>query len=832
MGILYRRPRRSAARIVFPYSRRRPLASGSTGQPCPPDRYTQVISRPFHTRLVYLIYRLLQILAAPLVTVYFLNRARRDRRYLRHFRERLGNLRFSPEPSPARSIWLHSVSVGEVISAIALIGAIRKTYPNAPVFVSCSTLAGREIAEEKLRPLVDGLFYAPIDYAFAVRRVLRKLRPALVVVMETEIWPNLYREVKRSGAALAIVNGRISDRAFPRYRRYRAVFAPVLSCPDLLLVQSEEDRRRYIAAGAPPERVEAAGNLKYDFNPGEGEIPDAIARFLEKLRPRAIWIAASTMPPRDASDVDEDDIVIAEYQKLAGRYDDLLLILVPRRPERFLSAAAKLDAAGIAYVRRSALADTAVPSLPCVLLLDSMGELSRLFAIATVVFMGGTLPRRGGHNILEPAYFGKAVIAGPHMENFTAIAAEFTEAGALVRISQPEELATAVAYLLDNSAAREEIGRKARALAASKRGVTYRFADRLLQLYFENTVPKHGSALLAPLAALWEFGAAWKRRRALSSARKLDRPVISVGGISMGGTGKTPFTDWLATELRSGGAQPAILTRGYRRRSTEHCIILPAGHSAPADLTGDEPQIYLRHGAAHLGIGMDRYECGLMIEGLETVDVFLLDDGFQHWKLTRDIDIVLIDALDPFGGGYVFPRGRLREPLDQLARASAFVITRVESGLRADAIERELRRWNPAAPVFRSRVVARGWREPATGRTFNQAPFESAGAFCGLANPGTFWRSLEALDIKVKFRWAFGDHHHYRPQEVKRVARRARQQGAQALVTTEKDAANLCAGCLRTVAPLPVYTLEIGIEFENREAFLEFLWSGLRSARS
>ena len=216
-----------------------------------------------------------------------------------------------------------------------------------------------------------------------------------------------------------------------------------------------------------------------------------------------------------------------------------------------------------------------------------------------------------------------------------------------------------------------------------------------------------------------------------------------------------------------------------------------------------------------------------MIEGLQPVDIFLLDDGFQHWKLTRDVDIVLIDALDPFGGGYVFPHGRLREPLSELARATAFVITRVEPGLRTDSIECELRRWNPKAPIFRSRVVPRGWREPATGRGYASAPFESAGAFCGLANPRTFWGSLESLGVDVKFRWAFDDHHHYRPQEVARVARRARQQSAQALVTTEKDAANLCAGCLNTVAPLPLYMLEIGIEVEDGVALLDFLRSGL-----
>ncbi len=662
--------------------------------------------------------------------MYFLDRVRRNKRYLRRFRERLGRLKFSYEPTAASAIWLHAVSVGEVLSAVSLLNAIRESYPRVPIFVSCATVAGRAIAEDKLSAIVDAVFYAPLDYVLFVRRVLNRLRPSLVIVMETEIWPNLYREVKRSGATLAIINGRISDRTFHLYRRWRFVFSAVLGHADLILVQSEEDRRRYLAVGASPERVEAAGNLKYDFNPNDGPIPADVRTFINVLNPRQICIAASTMPPVDMSDVDEDDIAIAEFQKVAAAIPDVLMILVPRRPERFPSAAAKLDASGVHYRRRTTLSTGSVPKLPCILLLDSMGELSRLFAIADVVFMGGTLARRGGHNILEPAYFAKAVIAGPHMENFSAIAEEFTRAGALVRISAGDQLAPAITRLFESQTERDDIGRRARGLAQSRRGVTERVVKQLLAMY-DSTVPRRPSArLLAPLASLWEFGVRRRYHRALENLRTLEHPVISIGGITMGGVGKTPLTDWLATKLSSQGLQTAILTRGYRRRSTEPCIILAAGSTASADLTGDEPQTYVRHGLAHIGIGTDRYACGRKLaELLPPVDLFLLDDGFQHWRLARDLNIVLIDALDPFGGGHVFPRGRLREPLTALGRASAFVITRVEPGVSTQAIENELHRRNPAAPVFRSYVVPRRWMDGATGQTFEDAPFRLAGSF-------------------------------------------------------------------------------------------------------
>ena len=177
------------------------------------------------------------------------------------------------------------------------------------------------MADEKLAPLVDGVFFAPLDYRSVVRRVLRTLRPALVVVLETEIWPNLYRETKRAGAALLVVNGRLSDRAMPRYRRWRGFFCHVLCWPDAILAQSEEDARRYVLAGAPPEKVRAAGNLKYDFVPPAAGIAPEVATFLDAVKPAQVWIAASTMAPAAApgtgSDVDEDDAVIAAFQKIA-----------------------------------------------------------------------------------------------------------------------------------------------------------------------------------------------------------------------------------------------------------------------------------------------------------------------------------------------------------------------------------------------------------------------------------------------------------------------------------------------------------------------------------
>lgn len=780
--------------------------------------------------LIFLLYRALQWGASPFILMYFLARVLKDRRYLRRFHQRLGFLPDGFQRRVPAAVWLHAVSVGEVLASVELVRRLRAEMPWAPVYVSVATLAGRAVAEEKLAGLAEGVFFAPLDYCFAVRRVLRTIRPSVVVVAETEIWPNLYREAKRAGCGLCVVGGRISGRAYPRYRRLAWFFRPVLGQPDVILAQDAMSRERYLALGAPAARTHDGGNLKYDFQPSQAAIPEAVAGFLERTRPGEIWIAASTMPPAGDGDIDEDGAVVAAFHALAAKRPKLLLVLAPRRPARFDAVAAKLESAGMWFVRRSRLAaDSPALPLPGVLLLDTIGELSSLFSLPSVVFMGGSLAARGGHNILEPAFFGRPVIAGPHMENFAAIAAEFEAGGGLERVGEAAELAGKVDALLGDPERRAAVGERARRLAEAKRGATARAAAEITALH-RRAVPAFPppfpvcQALRLP-AWLWRLGSAWKRRRESARAEHLSTPVVSVGSLSMGGSGKTPFVLWLAGRLKSAGRSPAILTRGYRRRAPERQTVVEAGARVPVDRTGDEAQIFVRAGVAPVGIGADRASTGRIIEDRFHPDVFLLDDGFQHWRLARDVDIVLVDALDPFGGGAVFPLGRLREPLPQLRRASAFVITRTEPGRSYDGIEERLRRYNPAAPVFRARVRAGSWVEAASGAGFaaGSLPAARVAAFCALANPAAFWQTLGELGIRPLVKRVLGDHHRYRPVELKRLAAEARIAGAEALVTTEKDAMNLCAHVADLIAPLRLFWLKIGIEVEDEARLLELV---------
>jgi len=798
------------------------------------------------------------------VALYLLYRGIRDRRYFGGLAERFGILPRTLGTTGAGAIWFHAVSVGELLSALEILRRLRAERPLVRLFVSTATLAGRAMAEQKLAGLADGIFFAPLDYRAAIRAMLRRLRPSLVVVLETEIWPNLYRETKRAGAALMVLNGRISDRALPSYVRWRWFFKHVLQWADLILAQSEEDVRRYAAAGANPDLVRTIGNLKYDFAPFAGGIAPAAAAFLERTEPREVWIAASTMPPADSNDVDEDDAVIDAFRCITRLRSGLLLILAPRKPERFDAVAQKLDRAGIRFVRRSglkartgparppelpgapkpsaepgsvvwasSLEEPGIPAggtltLPGVLLLDTIGELAALFERADVVFMGGTLARRGGHNILEPAYFGKPVVVGPHMENFAAISEEFHKGGALVRIAEPGELAEAVAHLLDDPGGAAALGNRAAQLALAKRGVGGRAIAEMWRVYGEGVFQfPHTLAarwLFTPLSWLWAAGHRWNMARGLAARRKLNTPVVSIGGLTMGGVGKSPLVAHLAARLRAAGRNPAILTRGYRRKSSSRMVIVARGEKASMQLTGDEARVFIREGDAHVGIGADRFAVGQAVEQTLHPDIFLLDDGFQHVRLDRDHDVVLIDALDPLGGG-LFPLGMRREPLSGLARATAIMITRAEPGQNFTGLERLIRGYNPGAPLFRSHVAPQQWRdiEWSVTSSVEDPGFRRVAAFCGLGRPEAFWRTLEQLGLEVVFRWSFGDHHSYRPPEVQRLAKQAVEAGAEVLVTTEKDLQNLCEGAAGLVAPLRILWLKIGIEIEKEDEFLRLI---------
>jgi 3-deoxy-D-manno-octulosonic-acid transferase len=700
------------------------------------------------------------------------------------------------------AIWFHAVSVGEVIAISPLVERVKQEFPCAPVFVSTATLAGYETATTKFK---TNVFYAPLDYVFAVRHVLRTIRPSLLVVAETEIWPNLFRETSRTGCGLVIVNGRISDKMAPTYRKWSWFFGHILSHCDRIIVQSEQQLSRFLAAGALPERIAIGGNIKYDFNPY-----DSSAWLTSFKGDSKLWIAASTT----ADDrVAEEDFVIDTALHMPG----WKLVVAPRKPDRFDEVAHKLERAGVTFSRRSR--DELFGDI---LLLDTIGELSGLFGLADAVFMGGTLAERGGHNILEPAYFSKPIVVGPHMENFREIADEFRACSAFIEIQSPSELKSAILRAAEDAS----LGPRAKSCADARRGAVGRVMTALIGVYRKAT-PRYRRSLPGILF-LWPFAQLWRlfRRRPVREQERLDARVVSVGNITVGGTGKTPLVLYITQLFKDRGHRPGILMRGHGRSSHLARLLLEPGTGASVIHTGDEAQIFLRSGIAHLGIGKDRITAGRLLKEKFNLDTFILDDGFQQFRLARDLDLVLIDAMNPFGDENLVPLGRLREPISSIQRASVFVITRTECNRPTAGIERRLREYNRHAPIFRSRVVPEAWINAATGETYppNAIPFLRTLAFCGLGNPHAFWRTLEGLGIHPKETVEFPDHHRYSAREIRRMGLLVKALNLDALLTTQKDLVNFCESTDSIVAPAQILWLKIGLEIDNEAAFLKLLF--------
>jgi tetraacyldisaccharide 4'-kinase len=406
------------------------------------------------------------------------------------------------------------------------------------------------------------------------------------------------------------------------------------------------------------------------------------------------------------------------------------------------------------------------------------------------------------------------------MENFQAIADDFRAAEAYLAIGQASELAGALDRLLEDPGA---VGQRALASAEARRGAVAHALAGIRELHARG-VPRYRPSqpwftVAWPLSRLWEWGGRRQRARDLKRARRFDVPVISVGNLSMGGTGKTPCVLRLAERLKERGRKPGILTRGYRRSGPRKQMALAAGAAAGAERTGDEPQIFIRSGLAPVGVGSDRFQTGQLLRREFGVDTLLLDDGFQHVRLYRNVDILLIDALEPFGRGGVFPLGRLREPLGGLARASIVLITRSEFCDLADAVERVVRQYNPGAPIFRAGVQPQAWVDHRSGTRYSPEarPFERAGAMCGLGNPQSFRRTLEQMGVAPVDWVEFADHHRYRPRELRRVAQHFAARGATAIVTTGKDAINLCES---SDLPLPIYWLRVAMKIDREDEFL------------
>ena len=446
---------------------------------------------------MYFIYSLLMGLAALLLAPYWLVEGMRHGKYFSNLGERLGFSFPGLAKLPAQStgaIWIHAVSVGEALSSITLARRLKEAYPKRPLIISTTTKTGQQLVRERM-PFADAIIYFPLDWAFCVRRALGAVRPSVVLVLETEIWPNFLREAGRRKIPVLFVSGRISDRSFARYQSYLGVFAfflrpflrNALSNASAFLMQSEKDAERVRVLGAPAERVRVSGNLKYDLElPLPTPLSNWLATEIKRSGRSPIIVAGSVVAT-------EEPHALIAFGTLQGEYPKALLVLAPRKPECFDEAAELIDESHRKFIRRSRLPipgpaqphaiqssdHSTIPDDVTVLLLDSIGELASLYGLADGAFVGGSLVSAGGHNILEPAAFGKIPVFGPSMENFAEIAARFVAAGAAVQVESPEDVGGAWIELFRDPPRMKEMGATARRLVEDSRGATDRAMTEL-----------------------------------------------------------------------------------------------------------------------------------------------------------------------------------------------------------------------------------------------------------------------------------------------------------------------------------------------------------------
>jgi 3-deoxy-D-manno-octulosonic-acid transferase len=462
---------------------------------------------------MHLFYSFCFTLGFVLALPYFLFQALFHQKYFLSLRQRLGNLPAQFAALPEGGIWIHAVSVGEVLAVLPLVNTLQLKWPNRPLFVSATTLAGQKLAKTRLAEKAS-IFFFPLDWAFAVRKALDSVRPAIVLVAETEVWPNFLRECRERNVPVMLVNGRLSDQSVRRYRLIRRFMKNVLSTFDFCCMQTQRDCDRLLSLGVSQSKIEVCGNLKYEIATPKG-IEGKGKAYRELLGVDDKWfvvVAGSTMK-------DEEVQVLSAFRVLRDRCPQALLILAPRHPERFKEVEGILAERAFHYRKRSQLAHElrsgGPPEVPScsmgnesvrnkeglerglvreplgeasrsdldpeteVILLDSMGELATLYALADLVFIGGSLVPTGGHNILEPALYRKPVLFGPHMSNFREISDKFLDNQAAIRVESSSDLGAKFVELSRNAGLRRSLGERGHAVLTANRGAALKILSRV-----------------------------------------------------------------------------------------------------------------------------------------------------------------------------------------------------------------------------------------------------------------------------------------------------------------------------------------------------------------
>ncbi len=780
-----------------------------------------------------LLYSFLLVLALPIIIPWFLLQIILKRKYFRNFSQRLGviprKLRNIKQDSGL--IVLHASSVGEVMLARQVVRALRLRDPSTPIVLTTMTDAGYEIAVRTL-PELRGVLFVPLDYRSCVRRFLNSLRPSLLLLLETELWPNLICETRSRGIKVALLNGRISKRSYPRYRMFSFFFRRILARIDLFAMQTRDDADRIRLIGADPARIRVTGNIKFDIPPY-----DMNHSFAAMIRECAGWFGGEPILVAGSTHAGEEEILMDVFESTRRTCPSLRMIIAPRHLDRIHELRALFDQRRVNYIEVTGeLAQGRSAGVADIVLLNVMGHLLDAYHMGKMAFVGGSLVPIGGHNVLEPASLSCPIISGPNVANFSEAVDLLIASRAIRIVRSAEQFAETIMELIRNDDLAEELGERARQVVQQNQGASMRTVDAVIEAVREEgavadtTLPDvipDSMGLLRPLAPLAAhlYERVIRIRNGLYDLhwmpiRYAPLPVISIGNLTAGGAGKTPMTMLLA-ELFSGiGLKPAIVSRGYKGSAGSSPIRVPTDGSWRE--FGDEPVLMARKLAnVPVIVSRKRWPGAVMAQKAFDADLVILDDGFQHRALARDADILLIDARRPPQHDRMLPMGYLRDPLDRVKQAHIVVLTHSDETDHVEEIEDWLAKMTPVTPVFRARHTCAGlfdtridaMRDPESLRSIPVA------VLCGIANPSGLISQLKNLGSRIVDQAVFKDHHAYNRDEINRAIRQAMALGAQAIVTTAKDDIRL----MHTLGnyDIPILVLEIRLEMDRQAEFFQ-----------
>ncbi len=757
-----------------------------------------------------LLYTILTVLLSPVLAILSVA----DRWGMR---QRLGQRPLVPVDEKRSVVWFHCASVGEATGMAAVVGGFVERHPGFAVLVTTMTETGLAHVREQV-PQAHFYGLAPLDAPFILHRVFGRVRPRALILLEGELWPGLLKAAAAHDCPVALVNGRMSDRSLARNRFVKPLFREMLRLLTAIGVQHALDGERYIAYGADPGRVRVTGNVKFDLAAGQ-EGPSRKQMRHDLGLPESVPVIMAGCP----RPVEEEQAVLAAFTRVRERHPDVKLIWAPRHLHRVPEVEEMLRGAGLRFAHRTQPGGSSSPASPesvhfDVIILDTMGELSVMYAAADMAFVGATLVPLGGHNVLEPAACGIPVLFGPHTENVRASAAALLRTGGGMVVCDGDELAREWLRLLEDpregaqtgAAARQAVRMRAKAVDRTldlvdrwildpdhrESGLLYAFEStpvytRLLDPDERSPVIRFVRCALLPLSLLLGVLVRfrnWMYDTDLLNSEGLPMPVISVGALTVGGAGKTPVVRYLARRLRDAGYRPAVLSRGYGRKTG---TTRPAVPGDTWQEVGDEPAFLASMlPDVPVVVGPSRTAAGRLAIEQYGADVLLLDDGFQHRRTGRQVDIVVHDASGRSTPRRLLPAGPYREPLSSLGRAQALVLTRTDQARSADPDSVQLQARFPHLAIIRTVYVPAGLRRLADGAAL---PVEWLAdrevlVLCGIANPASFAQTVTDAGGRVRRVLAYPDHHPFTLSELDRAMSLAEETGVACIVTTEKDA--------------------------------------------